>query len=421
MTVIPWLGPVRHPVAPTKRSFSITLGKMLQPSPSGTFDVEVPYFKSASVQWDGVQADTTVRMWATPGELRDLSVRHGDLLICEGGDVGRAAVYDGPEGFIFQNSVHRARAIGDSDVRYFAYIMRALHSSDWLDVLCNKATIRHLTSEKLGSLQIPLPPPAEQRRIADFLDVETARLDKIAALRRRQIAILRERAEVTLASLFSEGPGQREYRFRHLMRANPCYGVLVPRFTNDGVPLIRVSDLGRLSEGVDQLPQVERDQAAEYRRTRISPDDILITVVGATIGRCDVAPQEVDGYNVSRAIARVQIIPGLSPQMIASWVRGKQFRIQAELATSGAAAQPALNMSDLTHFTIWLPESTKKRDILAERVRDHEGSMNSLLSSVNSQIAHLSERRRSLIAAAVTGQFDVSTASGRNVTEGVSP
>ncbi|MEU9581979.1 restriction endonuclease subunit S [Streptomyces werraensis] len=366
-----------------------------------------------------MQADTSVRMWATPDERRNLSVRPGDLLICEGGDVGRSTIYDGPDGFIFQNSVHRARPIGDADIRYFAYVMRALHDSDWLDVLCNKATIMHLTGEKLGSLQIPMPSPDEQHRIADFLDAETCRIDRLMTLRRRQVALLRERADVALAGLFSQTAGSREYRFRHLMRFSPCYGVLVPRFTDEGVPLIRVSDLGRLDAELDRLPRIETDQAFEYRRTRIAAGDLLITVVGATIGRCDVAPPEVEGFNVSRAIARVQLIAGLSPWLMAAWVRGRQFRIQAALATSGAAAQPALNMSDMAHFTVWLPESTKGRGLLAERVRAHEKAVTSLLSAVDAQLASLAERRQALITAAVTGQFDVSTASGRNVTEGV--
>ncbi|CAL9277219.1 hypothetical protein SUDANB5_05744 [Streptomyces sp. SudanB5_2050] len=271
----------------------------------------------------------------------------------------------------------------------------------------------------IEQLRVPLPPLGEQRRIADFLDAETARIDELMDLRRRQIALLRERADVALTELFSQATGSREYRFRHLMRFNPCYGVLVPRFAEDGVPLIRVSNLGRLDNELDRLPRIETDQAVEYRRTRISPGDLLITVVGATIGRCDVAPLETDGFNVSRAIARVQLIPGLSPWLMAAWVRGRQFRIQAELATSGAAAQPALNMSDMAHFTVWLPETTKGRELLAERVSNQEKAVNSLLSAVEAQLSLLTERRQALITAAVTGQFDVTTASGRNATEGV--
>ncbi|WP_406329714.1 hypothetical protein [[Kitasatospora] papulosa] len=264
-----------------------------------------------------------------------------------------------------------------------------------------------------------MAPPDEQRRIANFLDDETTRIDRLIALRKRNKQLVLERSEAVVSSFFSRGEGKREYRFRDLMKSSPCYGVLVPKFTDAGVALIRVSDLGKLDENLERLPKIEKEQAIEYKRTRISPGDLLVTVVGATIGRCDVAPETVDGFNVSRALARIQLHPSVSPQMIASWVRGKEFRVQAELATSGAAAQPALNMSDITHFSIWLPEDDPGRHLLASRVGEHEHRVQGLLAALQRQLTLLSERRQALITAAVTGQFDVSTASGRNVTDGV--
>ena len=305
----------------------------------------------------------------------------------------------------------------DIESRFLFYLMNAMQ--DELQAHANGAIQQYLSRDDFRSLRIPLAPLEEQRRIADFLDAETARIDRLINLRKRQQQLVFERSEAVVSSFFSRGEGQREYRFRDLMQSNPCYGVLVPKFSDVGVPLIRVSDLGKLDHDLERLPKVEEDQAREYRRTRISPGDLLITVVGATIGRCDVAPEAADGFNVSRALARVQLLSGLSPQMIAAWVRGRDFHVQAELATSGAAAQPALNMSDITHFSIWLPESNSGRSNLARRVSAHEHRIRSLRSVLERQLNLSAERRQALITDAVTGQFDVSTASGRNVTDGV--
>lgn len=295
-----------------------------------------------------------------------------------------------------------------------------LHSQrPQLDAVSTGTTYRAVTAEDIGALKFPERNFNEQIRIANFLDAETGRIDQLITLRKAHEQLVLERSESVISSLFSRREGQHNYRFRDLMRSNPCYGVLVPKFADTGVPLIRVSDLGKLDHDLGRLPKIEEDQAREYRRTRISPGDLLITVVGATIGRCDVAPEAADGYNVSRALARIQLLPGISPQMIASWVRGRDFRVQAELATSGAAAQPALNMSDITHFSIWLPKTDSGRHLLAISVNDHEHRVRSLLSALQRQLNLLAERRQALITAAVTGQFDVSTASGRNVTDGV--
>ncbi|WP_206316410.1 hypothetical protein, partial [Streptomyces sp. C1-2] len=61
MTTIPWLGQVRYPVTAVKRAFDITLGKMFQATPSSNLDIEVPYFKSISIQREGVQNNINIR------------------------------------------------------------------------------------------------------------------------------------------------------------------------------------------------------------------------------------------------------------------------------------------------------------------------------------------------------------------------
>ena len=75
-----------------KHAFSITLGKMLQNGPTASGDVEVPYLKAQHVQWDEIRVSDLPRMWASSAEIDALQLRKGDLLVCEGGDVGRSAI-----------------------------------------------------------------------------------------------------------------------------------------------------------------------------------------------------------------------------------------------------------------------------------------------------------------------------------------
>ncbi|MEU6552832.1 restriction endonuclease subunit S [Streptomyces sp. NPDC046915] len=353
-----------------------------------------------------------------PGRYR---VKSGDLLFSWSGNPGTSFgpyLWSDPGDYYLNQHIFKMGVSG-CDARWLYWSLKA--ATHWIERELTSGMIGmvHVTKEELAAVPIPVPPIELQRRIADFLDAETARIDNLSGLGERQVNLLRERSEAEVVQFFGPGDGRREYRFRHLMESNPCYGVLVPKFADVGVPLIRVSDLGRLDHDLERLPKIEEEQAKEYKRTCISPGDLLITVVGATIGRCDVAPPETAGFNVSRALARVQLMAGIEPQMIASWVRGRDFRIQAELATSGAAAQPALNMSDITHFTVWLPETHSGRLDLSRRVSTHEDEIRRLLSAIKRKQALIAERRQSLITAAVTGQFDVSTASGRNVTDGV--
>ncbi|MEV5855897.1 restriction endonuclease subunit S [Streptomyces anulatus] len=349
------------------------------------------------------------------------TLREGDLLLSRSGTPPGQSylVKQDDRGSTFAGYLVRFRPANDVDPRFLSHVARSEPFQHTILSEAVASTIQNFNAERYANIEFRVPDQREQSRIAEFLDAETAQIDRLIELRISHERLVLERSEAVLSSLFSGQEGHRKYRFRHLMQSNPCYGVLVPKFAESGVPLIRVSDLGKLDHNLERLPRIEKGQAQEYRRTRLSPGDLLITVVGATIGRCDVAPEATCGFNVSRALARIQLIPGLSPQMIAAWVRGRDFRAQAELATSGAAAQPALNMSDITHFSIWIPETDSGRRILANRVDDHVHQVQGLLSLLRQQRALLAERRQALITAAVTGQFDVSTASGRNVTDGV--
>ncbi|MGH3670665.1 MAG: restriction endonuclease subunit S, partial [Pseudonocardiaceae bacterium] len=242
--------------------------------------MEVEYLNSASVQWSGIIANPDKTMWASPSEIKELAVRSGDLMICEGGDVGRAAIYNGDPGRIFQNSVHRARPYQGSDVRYLKYLLTVLHGSGWLDIICNKATIAHLTVEKLGSLEIPQVSIDKQRRIADFLDTETARMDQLRATREQQLLLLDEREVSWRGQLFAKSWSGTRMRVKNLLRMKPRYGVLVPEFVDDGVSFIRVNNLTVLRNR-DDLARIPYMLSEQYRRTITEVNDVLLCVVGS--------------------------------------------------------------------------------------------------------------------------------------------
>ena len=90
---VEWLGmvPEGWKVGRVAFGYDIVLGKMLQPSPNSELDIAVSYYRAMNVQWENIDGDLKV-MWATPEEIKNFGVRQGDLLVCEGGEVGRAAI-----------------------------------------------------------------------------------------------------------------------------------------------------------------------------------------------------------------------------------------------------------------------------------------------------------------------------------------
>lgn len=192
---VAWLGdvPEHWGITALKFYYDVQLGKMLQPNPSSQNDFEIPYLKAVHIQWDKIQVNDLPFMWISSHEVAKYSVQNGDLLVCEGGEVGRCFILNGiSETTIIQNALHRIRASKYSNVKYLDYIIRHTANAQWFSILCNKATIAHLTSEKLINLLIPIPPLPEQTAIANYLDDQTAKIDRLSDTVNQTIASLKE-------------------------------------------------------------------------------------------------------------------------------------------------------------------------------------------------------------------------------------
>lgn len=185
-----------------KHAYSVTLGKMLQNAPATVDDVEVPYLKAQHVQWDGVNLADLPTMWASPEEVDFLRVREGDLLVCEGGEVGRAAIVGRePElPTIIQNALHLVRGRNGSDTRFLLYVLRQAVESNWIASICNASTISHFTVDKFRDMRVWMPDERQQAAIADYLDVECKRLDDLRQEATRMIGLLRERRTALISA-----------------------------------------------------------------------------------------------------------------------------------------------------------------------------------------------------------------------------
>lgn len=121
-------------------------------------------------------------------------IRDGDILVCEGGEVGRCAVYRGPSpDFYFQKAIHRVRvnqAIAYPE--YIAYQMYAkAKTGNFMEVRKGEATFSHLPGEQLKQLRFTIPSFDEQQRVVDYLDEKCAQINCAIAAKQAIIADLK--------------------------------------------------------------------------------------------------------------------------------------------------------------------------------------------------------------------------------------
>jgi len=126
------------------------------------------YITTSNVYWDHFELDNLKEMYYTPDEVEKYSVRKGDLLVLEGGDIGRTAIWDRDETYCVQNHVHRLRPYLKVDVKYFYYCMMYYKNNGMISG--KGIAIQGLSANALHCINIPLPPLAEQHRIVEKID-----------------------------------------------------------------------------------------------------------------------------------------------------------------------------------------------------------------------------------------------------------
>ncbi len=143
------------------------LGKMVDEKQQTGLHLK-PYLRNQNVQWDKVDITNISQMDFDEKDRVTFQLQGGDLLICEGGEVGRTAIWRNElSECYFQKAIHRARPNLDLAVsEYILWAMYALSQSGGFSDFISQSTIAHLTGEKLKKLPVPLPPLALQREFA---------------------------------------------------------------------------------------------------------------------------------------------------------------------------------------------------------------------------------------------------------------
>ena len=156
------------------------LGKMLDQK--GNRGELKPYLRNTNVQWLRFQLDDIKELRLEPDELEEYRLLPGDLLICEGGEPGRCAIWRDPKReMYFQKAIHRVRPRKGILSEYLAICLQVDAQNGVLENHFTGATIKHFTGRALSEYSIPLPPLAEQKRIVAKVDELMALCDRLEA------------------------------------------------------------------------------------------------------------------------------------------------------------------------------------------------------------------------------------------------
>lgn len=272
------------------------LGKMLDAKKNdGEYH---SYLGNDNIQWDGVNLSEIKEMRFKDSELAKFALKPGDLLVCEGGDPGRCAIWDSTEEMYYQKALHRVRAHeGVLDNRFLYYFLVHIGSTQEIrQYYTGGATIKHLPKAALERVVVRYPDLETQRRIAGVLSA----YDKLIENNRKQIKLLEEAAQRLYKEWFVDlrfpgyettpvvnglPEGWKRLSLRNYLVSH-IGGGWGKEFSESSYPIqaavIRATDIKAIRNGnVKDIP-VRWHSEANFQKRELEAGDIVFEVSGGS-------------------------------------------------------------------------------------------------------------------------------------------
>jgi type I restriction enzyme S subunit len=308
------------------------------------------------------------------------------------------------------------RPIGSRvDSRYLAYMLGSETFRQNLDSQVRSVTRSHqrVEPEAISQARVHLPSLEDQRRIADFLGDQVAHIDNIIAARQAQLTLLRDWESARLDDLCCRADVPTRPLQAFTDSARPIqYGIVLPgpHFPG-GVPIIKGGDVAAHRLKLDLVSRTDPEIEARYPRSRMRAGDLVMAIRGG-VGELGVVPDELDGANLTQDTARIAPL-GVDAAWL-RWVLASRTIQSSILQRVTGATITGINIGELRRLPVPVVDAAEQAAValaanrLMETSRMHR-------EQVDRAVALLRERKRSLIAAAVTGDLDVTTASSRGI------
>ncbi|MFF0692436.1 restriction endonuclease subunit S [Streptomyces tendae] len=383
--------------------------------PDGYAFLATPNIKNTEINFTDVNFISEFRYNESP----ELQLRVGDVLLAKDGNtLGIVNVVRHlPRAATVNGSIAVLRSF-DMEPRFLRYVIQSSFVQGHIDSVKDGMGVPHLFQRDIKRFLLPAPPMEEQDRIANFLDAETSRIDRLVHSYGRLATLAEERSQRVLDTSIEQFTNRIPLRYIVRFREGP--GIMAADFHPSGVPLVRIAGLQGGEVTLNGCNFLDPEKVArQWSHFRLRLGDRLISG-SATMGGVSVVkdPDLVGAVPYTGLIILRPAQPGIDMDYVEAFLRSTLFAQQIDLLKTGAAMQH-FGPTHLSQIRAPLPSPDEQRLVAAtaSEALHHASRCKDL---ANRQVTLLNERRQALITAAVTGQFDVSTTSGRYVREGAS-
>lgn len=426
---IDWVGEIPEiwVIWKLKHFGNVILGKMLNNEEKPNTFLK-PYLKASNVYWEKISIDEIKQMYFSAHEIKRYRVKKDDLLVNEGGDVGRAAIWNNEiEECYIQNSVHKITFKKDNS-KFFLYLMIAYTAKDFFNSIVNQVSIAHLTYEKLIEIPFPRPILPEQHSIAQFLDHKTDQIDRFIANRRKQIELLKEQKAAIINKAVTKGINpsakMKDSGIEWIGEVPEHWSVTKLKFVSKifgriGFRGYTINDLVEKGEGAitispsnmkanemnfESCTYISWFKYEESPEIKIFNDDVLFVKTGSTYGKVSMVENLQEPATINPQILVFKKIK-TNPMFFFHQLRSKLIQAHVKTSVIGGTI-PTISQEKIGNYYFLLPNKVEQ-GLIIEHITNETKIIDELITKYQKQIDLMQEYRTALISQAVTGKIDV--------------
>ena len=395
--------------------FSIQLGKMLDAEKN--IGVLKPYLGNRAIRWGRIELDEISFVKMTPSDLQRYRLREGDLLVCEGGEIGRAAIWKQPiQECYYQKALHRLRPTHGYNNLLMLNVLQQWASTGFLLNFVTQTSIAHLPKDKFEKVPLPLPPTkAEQKAIAEALsdaDALIASLEQLITKKRH----LKQGAMQELLTGKKRLPGFqlvniviKETEIGNLpddWEITDVEGVTLShkqgfytkdRYVDNGTRLVRITDLMGDTIDFSSMPMLKVSQF-ELEQFKVNRGDFLFARSGA-IGRYGIVHDKIEAVFGSYIIRFVFDRSKISNQYFGYIYQTDLVRKQLFSITQGSS-NININAGNIKALKIPLP-TTNEQNAITTILLD----MDAEIAALETKLAKARQLKAGMMQNLLTGKI----------------
>ena len=416
-------------VSTVGNEYEIKLGKMLDAGKNR--GVPKLFLGNKAVQWGYIDITDLSTVPMSRSDIRAFRLCYGDLLVCEGGEVGRAAIWSAPiSECYYQKALHRLRPLRGFNSVVMAELLRYWTDSGVLRNYVTQTSIAHLPREKFMEVPMPIPPEKEQTAIANVLSDSDALIDALEQLIAKKQAIksatmqqlLTGRTRLPTFALRPDGTpkGYKPSELGEIPEdwevetiGNVCdlltgYPFPSNKYSDSGIRLLRGSNVKRgVTDWSPDITQYWPLLSQEIKQYELLVGDVVISMDGSLVGRSFAQLTEDDLPAVLlQRVARIRSVQ-VSQYFLKEWICSPFFTEHCD-SVKTVTAIPHISPQDIRDFKLLLPPTMQEQTAIATILSD----MDNELQALNQKLEKARALKQGMMQQLLTGKIRLPLAAG---------